>query len=337
LPVSVQNIITKTKGPIGNRLTKKFMKTYNLGMLDKISYQIISELRQDARVSNIDLARKLGVSVATVTKKIRIMIDQDIIVIRGIPNPNMMGYEYQAFIGLSVATKKINRACRELSENSYVHMLTSSFGRFDILLLVLFNDHEKLEHFLKIQLPKIDGLLDFQTYFVSEGRKNDRIHPKIVKESKPVSIDELDYALIRELIPNGNIGYADLAAKLGVSKSTVSRRLNLLFGNEVIKILAIPNPAKQIYSANSYVLASTEYGKIEDICKQLGCYHEVHMVRRLTNDFDILFGAYSDNLDMLYDFLENKISNIDGIRKTETFMCGKYFYFNPEAMLLPSA
>ena len=75
-------------------------------MIDDISFKMMTELRRDGRATNAQLARKLGISMATVAKKFNAMIEDGVIVIKAMPNPYIMGYHSQAFIGLSIDFKK---------------------------------------------------------------------------------------------------------------------------------------------------------------------------------------------------------------------------------------
>jgi len=74
---------------------------------------------------------------------------------------------------------------------------------------------------------------------------------------------------------------------------------------------------------------------VEDICDQLSNYTEIHIVLRLMNGFDILFGINSLSHKTLYEFIKNELSNIDGILNTETFILGDLLYFSADAVFLP--
>jgi DNA-binding Lrp family transcriptional regulator len=305
-------------------------------MLDKISLKVMSELCHDGRSSNVKLAQKLGISAVTVAKKINAMIEDAIIAIKAMPNPAKMGYQAQAFIGLSVDLKKIDSVCDQLTDNPHINTVVTSFGRFDILLIVFFPEWETLQNFIKEELPRIEGVRHVETYLILEEKKGNKgIFPGDLATSKPTLIDEIDEKLIAELIRNGRPNYTELAEKLGISTPTVSRRIAALLREDVIKILAIPNPAKLGYSANAFVLVRAELAKVDKICEQLSSYPEVHLVMRLMSDFDILFGVYSANPDTLYEFLRSKVANIDGILSTETFIRGNFHYFSADAVFPP--
>jgi DNA-binding Lrp family transcriptional regulator len=298
-------------------------------MIDKTSLKIVGELCHDGRTNNIELAQKLGVSVLTVAKKINYMIEEGIITIKAMPNPIKMGYQAKAFIGLYVDINKIETICSHLIKDNRVNTVTICFGRFNILLIVFSRDWENLEYFVKQELPLIDGIRRIGTYLIMDDTKwNSSTFSNDSAESKPISIDKIDQKLIKELIINGRPNYTDLSKKLGISKPTISRRISSLIKENTIKIVAVPNLAKLGYLANAFILLRVDLVKLNTICKQLSGHSEVFLVSRVLNDFEILVGVYTANVDELYDSLRNKIESIDGILEAEVFIHVNLYHFS---------
>ena len=304
-------------------------------MFDDISFKIMLELCQDGRASNAKLAKKLGINVSTVAKRTNAMIGEGLIAIKAVPNPVKMGHQVAAFIGLDVNLKKIGSVCAHLVNNTHIHLVVSSFGRFDILLIVYFPDWGMLQNFIREELPGLGGVNRIVTYLISEAWKQHRnIFTNNSANDKPVLIDEVDRKLIEELMRNGPSNYADLANKIGISPATISRRIASLTKEDIIRIVAIPDPVKLGYLANAFVVLRADLAKVDKICSQLSSFPEVHLVLRLMNDYDVLFGINSLDLKTLYDFLESKVANVEGILNTETFIFGNFLYFNTGAVLL---
>jgi len=305
-------------------------------MIDETSFKILTELTRDGRSSNARIAKKLGINVLTVAKRVNNLLDEGVIVIKAIPNPNKMGYIANAFIGLVVDLQKIDDICAKLVNNSHISMVVTCFGRFDIMLNVDFRTWEMLQSFVKEELSRIEGINKVETYLVSGSTKRYQgIFEDGDTDKQAPQIDEIDQKLIEELIKHGRPNYADVAGKLSISTSTVSRRVAYLVKEDIIKILAIPNPSKLGYLANAFVMVNAYLSKIDSICEQLMDYSEVHLVARLMNRYDIIFGVHATDPGSLFDFMKRKISTIDGVLNTETLIRGNFLHFSADALYLP--
>jgi DNA-binding Lrp family transcriptional regulator len=309
---------------------------YNEDMVDNISLKLISELCHNGRLSNDKLAKKLGINVLTVARRIRRLVDEGVITIRALPNPTKMGYETGAFVGLGVDLRKINSVCAQLMENPDVNLLTTCFGRFDIIFIAYSRNMETMQYFIREELSKIRGINHIEPYFILGSERRDQFITDASRIEKKVSLDNIDQQLIIELIRNGRPKYSDLAKKLGVSTSTVSRRIAFLIKEDVIWLRAIPNYDKLDYAANAFVVLRVELGKADKICERLSSYPEIHLVSRLMNGYDILFGIDSANPATLHNFIITRIADIDGVLSSETFMRGALFYVREDVPFLPS-
>jgi len=306
-------------------------------MIDDTSFKIIIELSRGGRSSNAKIAKKLGISVLTVAKKINTMINDGVIAIKAVPNPNKMGYYANAFIGLDVDLKHVDQVCANLINNPHVSMVVNCFGRFDVLINADFLDWEQLQNFVEVDLTRIKGITGIETFLVSESKKRFKgMFHENPGENVPVCLDEIDHQLINSLAQNGRPNYADLAKKLKISASTVSRRVTSLEKEDIIKIMAIPNPSKLGYLANAFVVLKADLSKVDMICEKLSTFPKIHLVMRLMNGFDIVFGVHASDSDSLYDFIKNHIAVIDGVLNSETFIRGNFLYFSAGAMYLPS-
>jgi len=306
-------------------------------MLDKISLKIMSELCRDGRLSNARLAEMLDISEITVARKIESLLNEGVIVIRGIPNPAKMGFKASALIGLKVDLRRIDDISRQLMDNIHINLVVNCFGRFDILLIVYFQEWTELQRFVKEELSRIKGINHIDTFLISEARKrNKKVYPDTSLNQKMEMLDDLDRELVKELVKNGRPSYAQLAERYKVSVSTISRRINALLKNDLMQVIAIPDPSKLGYMSCAFVLLKVEMDKASKICDELATYPEVTIIMRLMNEYDILFGVDTTDQGALYSFFKEKIAFIDGILSSETFIRGNFLYFSADAMLLPS-
>jgi DNA-binding Lrp family transcriptional regulator len=135
-----------------------------IGFMDELDNRLIGELANDARQSNIDLSRKLGVSEKTVRRRITRLVEQNIISWSVIPDPAKLGYSVRAFILLEVEAPHVDDITQSLASCSNVDFVALCTGPFDILFGAWFASSASMAKFLKDYLPKITGVRKSQTH-----------------------------------------------------------------------------------------------------------------------------------------------------------------------------
>ena len=291
------------------------------GVIDEIDRKIILALRQNGRVSNVDLSSELGLGVATVAKRVENLLSDEIIQIKAVVNPFKMGHNAHAFIMLDVDLSKVEDICAKLVNNSNISLVVTSFGRCDVIIIVDFTSWEILHSFMKEDLTLMEGVKKAETHLVSDIKKRyNGIFDRGAGKNNPVNLDEIDRKLIEELQIDGRINYAYLAEKLNIGVATVSRRIASLLKENIIRIIAVPNPSKLGQVANANIALSVEPQKITQICEELARQEPVYMVMTMMNGFDILVGVAFSNPEGLFNFITQKIARIDGVTNIETFM-----------------
>jgi Lrp/AsnC family transcriptional regulator for asnA, asnC and gidA len=293
-------------------------------MIDKIDYRIILELQEDGCIGNAELARRLGISVPSVAKRVDHLLKTDVIAIRAVPNPFKMGHKAKALIALDVNLEKMDDICAKLAEIVYVDLIHTAFGRFDVLMMVNYPTWELLFKFIGEELSRMEGILEVETFFIAEVKK--RYEMSFLNDSNnqtPEWIDATDQRLIEELVKNGRADYRYLAEKVQKSISTVSRRISILLEKNIIRIRAIPNPPKLGYEAGAFSALKVDPAKVQEACSELAGYSEIFLIMAMTNGFDILIGAHLPNPQMLHEFIVSKVFHTTGVRNIETFFLGE--------------
>jgi DNA-binding Lrp family transcriptional regulator len=290
-------------------------------MSDIIDQKILLALRENGRASNIEIARQVGISVATVAKRVEGLLANNIITITAVLNPYKLGYKAHAFITLDIDLNKVHDVCDTLVKNPYISFVATSFGRFDVLLIIDCPTWEIVHAFVKEELSQIDGIIKVETFLVSDVIKRyNGIFTEDVNNVTPVTLDETDIRLIEALMKDGRTHYSDLSNILGVSIGTIARRIAVLTKEDIIKIIAVPNPSKLGYVANANLALNVERDKIKSVSLELSKYSPVYMVLTLINGFEILAGVDSPNPESLHKFITEKIANIKGVSNIETFI-----------------
>jgi len=144
-----------------------------MNTIDSIDVQIVRLLGQDARQDSETLAKQLDMSSATVRRRLRKLIRDDLIRIVGVVDPTKFGFPVAVVITLDVAHEKLKAAVKALAERPEIRWVSITTGRFDIIALARFRSNDSLSEFMTKVLAKLDGVRDSETFVclnVEKGR-----------------------------------------------------------------------------------------------------------------------------------------------------------------------
>ena len=133
-------------------------------------------------------------------------------------------------------------------------------------------------------------------------------------------MDELDRKLIELLQVNGRASNARIARQVGVSEGTVRRRLRRLIQDEIIRVVAVPDPQKMGLNTIALVGIQAEPDKIDSVAAKLAELPEAQYVSLTTGSYDIFVWVALPSSEELGRFLRQKVGVTTGIRRTETFV-----------------
>lgn len=139
--------------------------------IDERDRQIVAFLQEDARRSNASLARDLGVSEATVRRRINSLLDKQIISVRAVPNARKFGLETSALIGIDLEPGMGDLVTEQLQARQEVVFLGTCAGRYDLLARVLVQDLPALSSFLEDYLTKMKGVSKTETLIFLDTKK----------------------------------------------------------------------------------------------------------------------------------------------------------------------
>jgi Lrp/AsnC family transcriptional regulator for asnA, asnC and gidA len=146
-------------------------KPRDLFDLDETDLQTIRLLQEDGRLSNSEIARRIGVSEPTVRKRIERLIQDEIIKVVAVLNPRRAGYAAGALVGIRTypgRTQEVGEQLVLLNEVIYVGYIT---GRFDLLVEVLLHDEDEMFVFLTRRLRDFSGISAVETFHVLRNEK----------------------------------------------------------------------------------------------------------------------------------------------------------------------
>ena len=120
--------------------------------LDLIDRQILHDLQEDGRITNVDLAKRAGISAPPCLRRVRVL--EDSIIIKGYHadiDPDALGFSVQvfAFVGLiSQAESDLQDFEQLVSKWPQVRECHMLMGEIDFLLKIVAHDWDDFQKFL---------------------------------------------------------------------------------------------------------------------------------------------------------------------------------------------
>jgi Lrp/AsnC family transcriptional regulator, leucine-responsive regulatory protein len=147
-----------------------------MAALDKISKKILSELQNDGRISNVDLAARVNLSPAACLERVRKL--QEAGYILGYVaqlNPELLDVSLLVFIEVVLdrttadVFEAFKKSVQSIPEIMECHMVA---GGFDYLVKSRVKDMNAYREFLGKSLLQLKGVRETHTYAVMEEVKN---------------------------------------------------------------------------------------------------------------------------------------------------------------------
>ncbi len=137
--------------------------------VDDLDLSILCALRQNARISNLELAKELGVSEATVRRRVKILEEKGIIKgYSALINCHAVENSIKAFVYIKVDKRHIDDISNELMKENRLITLYRILGEYDLLCECLFLSMKELQEFTDKKL-KMEGVITTATHVVSKA------------------------------------------------------------------------------------------------------------------------------------------------------------------------
>ncbi len=151
--------------------------------LDKLDYQIIQEMMENAETSYADLGKKLFVSGGTIHVRIKKL--EEMGVVRGTRlnvDLKLLGYDVIAFIGIYLEKSSMyDTVARDLAKIPEIVRLNYTTGNYSIFAEIVCKDINQLRNVLHDQLQKIKGIERTETFISLDESLNRNV---VVKEDR---------------------------------------------------------------------------------------------------------------------------------------------------------
>ena len=139
--------------------------------LDRTDLRILEAIQEDGKLSNLELAEKIGLSPSPCARRVKLLTESGILdKTVTLLNPKLLGLDLMALIHISMDRHTPERfevfesAVASFPEVLECLLITGSEA--DYLLKVIVKDMESYQKFLLGKLTRVDGVTGVQSSFV---------------------------------------------------------------------------------------------------------------------------------------------------------------------------
>ncbi|WP_336961205.1 Lrp/AsnC family transcriptional regulator [Sphingobium aquiterrae] len=145
--------------------------------IDDIDLQILAELQDDGRMTNVDLARRVGLTAPPCLRRVRALEESGAIKsYHAVVDPGTLGYTITVFAMVSLRSqaeadlKAFEDHVAKLPEVRECHMLN---GEIDFILKVVAKDLQSFQQFLTSRLTPAPNVASVKTSLTIRTSKNE--------------------------------------------------------------------------------------------------------------------------------------------------------------------
>jgi len=138
-------------------------------------------------------------------------------------------------------------------------------------------------------------------------------------------LDDTDRAIVAHLQLDGRKPYTAIAAEMGISEGSVRRRVNRMTESGLLQIVGVVEPHFLDWNAAGMVGVNVQAGRLEAVAQRIAQFPEVSYLFMASGGFDLFVEVYCRDREHFVSFLNEKLQQVPGVQRTETFMILKMY------------
>jgi Lrp/AsnC family transcriptional regulator, regulator for asnA, asnC and gidA len=149
------------------------------------------------------------------------------------------------------------------------------------------------------------------------GSERDR-HPVEKPLSRSPEVDDLDRAIIAILQRDGRRNNSEIARALGVTETTIRKRLSSLINNDLLRIVAVATPRIADLNISAILGISVELRRLSEVARGLAKRPEIRYIGVAAGRYDIILEVFFSSNEHVVEFTTNVLGQMDGVLDVET-------------------
>lgn len=306
-------------------------------LLDELDRGIVAALQLDGRATWQQVARVVGASESTVSRRANRLLQQGIVRIVGVADPLRCGLGYPVLLQVKCAVGAVGSVARALALRPDVRFLALLTGSHDLVLEIIVTSRAHLVTVLVDQLKSVPGITrtttesvvrNFKTSYdwsrallTVDGTPVEAPAPAAVsRPSQPMALTAVDMELLQWLAADGRLSVAELAGRVGASEPIVRRRVDVLTSGGALRFATLVDPRLMGYDCEFFLWLDVDLRRLEEIAAALGARPEIRYISATAGYSDLAAEVIVRDLDDLYRFNTEVLAGLPGVRRAEIGM-----------------
>jgi Lrp/AsnC family transcriptional regulator for asnA, asnC and gidA len=143
---------------------------------------------------------------------------------------------------------------------------------------------------------------------------------RVIGNAVSQAVDDIDLQIIDALQKDGRVAFAQIAEQLNVSPGMIRLRYNRLVEEGYLKVVAITNPLRMGFKTMAMIGIRADGSKLLNVAEKISKLDEVIYMVIASGRFDIFAEVVCRDHEHLLRFITEKLSTIDGVRESESFL-----------------
>lgn len=295
--------------------------------LDDLDRECIGYLLQDGKMTNQELATLTGMSRTAVSNRLRKLAANGTIIFSAIIDWEAAGFEWLVVVRLKTRARSSRQVAEDVSKLEQCENVAVTLGSHDVIAHFLVKNRTELRQLTDVDLPAIAGISDMsvdlatETSVTASGQKAflARNPPPIRLPNPRLDLDELDIAILQELIDDGRQSTRQIARTREVSEGTIRARINRLTQAGLVRVVAMVEPvALGLAGVIASVSLHVDRGRIDKIKKEIATMPELLFMAVCVGSSDLSLLLTGADIQQLVELISMRVQAIEGVFSTDT-------------------
>lgn len=306
--------------------------------LDKLDRAVVHALQINGRATFARIAKVLGTSEHTVSRRYRRLRSGGVLRVVGIPDAQRLG-RVEWFLRLRCLPGGALPIAQALAGRDDISWVMLSSAGTEIICLSTTRSRGERDALLLGTMPKTRQIVEVEaacvlhTFYGGPTGWNGRARqlsaaqvtaltdlpvPETPIRHGRVSLDPQDERMLAELRRDGRSSLTDLAASLNCSVSAVSRRLDRLTASGLLYFDVEVPPELLGFSVEALLWIQVESASLHNTGQAVAAHPQVAYAAATSSTTNLLLAVGCRDIEELYEYISHEISYAPGVRAVQT-------------------